>query len=523
VDYISAAGVIPPNSAFCSENQHHVRKVLKSPKLKTLLKDHLLIRSDKNMGTAMVSLSWEIDQCALALGDRQNYSLIQTGNPNLVQFKEHLRTKAIAWLNIHLPLFLVKHIKPDGMEKLSGFYMIPKIHKNPVAGRPIYVVHISVTSLASVLALKILTEIHMHIKATIHSMELESFYLVYLSTNKAIAHTHIAHHVNLSETSYFHSRDFMLMYPNLNLAWCIDAILNLATRFGKATLDATFSVVFGRRHRQDFNPTIWYHLESLEDLFKLKISLKTLAILLRFILLEFTNLRCDFIPRVWKQVCGFAMSTNCAFLTANLTVTNCELDYAISLTVPCLSPLFYASRYINNLFFVLHQAINPPALESLVTLLNVIYEPAGLTSVAGGTSSDNVVHLDVQYPCPQSIGKDLRFGMYRKLSNCYQYPHFDLCINPSIKTSQVVFEAWRIVWHFHSAKDCAREFLLFLQLLEFRDYPPSYPCRKLKSFMRKVLRPKNDPDYRIVLNYCENIDQSTLANSLRLLDPAHTI
>jgi hypothetical protein len=41
--------------------------------------------------------------------------------------------------------------------------------------------------------------------------------------------------------------------------------------------------------------------------------------------------------------------------------------------------------------------------------------------------------------------------------------------------------------------------------------------------MRKVLRPKDDPNYRIVLDYCENIDHSTLANSLRLLDLAHTV
>jgi hypothetical protein len=94
------------------------------------------------------------------------------------------------------------------------------------------------------------------------------------------------------------------------------------------------------------------------------------------------------------------MGTNCAPLTANLVVAYCELDYTIGLTVSHLSPLFYTSRYIDDLFFVLCQAINPPALKSLVTLLNVIYEPAGLTFVAGGTSSDNVVYLDVQYPCP---------------------------------------------------------------------------------------------------------------------------
>jgi hypothetical protein len=397
-DYISAAGVVPFNTVFYSENQRRVREALKSPELKTLLKDHLLIGSDKNMGTAVVSLRWEVDQCAVTLGDRKNYSLVQSTNPDLDQFEEHLKTQATAWLNVHLPPSLMKHIKLDGTEKLPGFYMVSKVHKTPVAGRPICATHTSVTSLASVLATKVLTEIHKHIKFTVRYTDLEPFYLVCLSTDEAIARTREAHRVNTSETSYFHSRDFVLMYPNLNPAWCIDAILNLATRFGKACLNAFFKVAFGRRHRQEFNPIIWRHLESLEDLYELDISLETLTTLLRFVLLEFTDLHCDFVPGVWKQVRGFAMGTNCAPLAANLATVYCELEYAAGLAVPYLSPLFYASRYIDDLFFVLRQVVNQPTLESLVTLLDDIYTPAGLTSVAGGVSGDNVVHLDVQYP-----------------------------------------------------------------------------------------------------------------------------
>jgi hypothetical protein len=139
----------------------------------------------------------------------------------------------------------------------------------------------------------------------------------------------------------------------------------------------------------------------------------------------------------------------------------CKLDYATGLTVPHLSPLFYASRYIDDLFFILYQVVNQPTLELLVTLLDDIYAPAGLTSVARGVSGDNVVHLDVQYPSPQSTGQDLCFRMYQKPDNCYEYPHFNSCINPSIKTGLVISETWRIMLRFHSADDCTREFLLF--------------------------------------------------------------
>jgi hypothetical protein len=94
-----------------------------------------------------------------------------------------------------------------------------------IAEHPICNTHSLVTSLASVLVLKLLTKIHEKLSKQFHNTDLEPFYTVYLSTDEALARTKRVHGLNTSKTSHFHSRDFMSMYPNLVPQWCIDAIL----------------------------------------------------------------------------------------------------------------------------------------------------------------------------------------------------------------------------------------------------------------------------------------------------------
>jgi hypothetical protein len=89
-----------------------------------------------------------------------------------------------------------------------------------------------------------------------------------------------------------------------------------------------------------------------------EISLNQLALVLKFILLEFIELRSEFVNRIWKQIRGIVMGTNCVPLVANLLATYYKLEYALSLEVPQLSPLFWCSRYIDNLFFVLRHPVN---------------------------------------------------------------------------------------------------------------------------------------------------------------------
>jgi hypothetical protein len=87
------------------------------------------------------------------------------------------------------------------------------------------------------------------------------------------------------------------------------------------------------------------------------------------------------------------MDTNCASLVTNLFMIFCELMHARTLPKPHNSPLFWAFRYIDNLFFILRLS---PQLKTLSTVLEDIYAPSKLKSVAGGSSSNKVIFLDIQ-------------------------------------------------------------------------------------------------------------------------------
>jgi hypothetical protein len=126
--------------------------------------------------------------------------------------------------------------------------MISKVHKILVARRPICDAHSLVTLLASTLVLKLLIVIHEKLSKQFHNMDLKPFYTVCLSNDEAFTRTKRAHGLNNSKTSYFHSRDFVSMYPNLILQWCIDAILQLAIKFSGLSLDDEILVLFSRRY-----------------------------------------------------------------------------------------------------------------------------------------------------------------------------------------------------------------------------------------------------------------------------------
>jgi hypothetical protein len=157
--------------------------------------------------------------------------------------------------------------------------------------------------------------------------------------------------------------------------------------------------------------------------------------------------------------------------------------YACALPELYNSPLFWAFRYINNLFFILKSS---PQLETLSTVLEDIYTLSRLKSVAGGSSGNKVIFLDIQVPTSQVTQTRLKFGMYKKPGNCYQYLYFNFYINPSIKTTVIIFKAWRIIIRFDNASDCIHEFTKFSKLLEFYGYPLNFAHNTLEKFLHKV-------------------------------------
>jgi hypothetical protein len=173
------------------------------------------------MGTSVVSLSWKVAQCVKVLRDQENYKLVYdvpgfTNGSKLdhSEFNSDYMVQVGSWLHEHL-LYLKKYIDPDGTKSLPGFYMIPKVHKTPVAECPICDIYSSVTWLVFTLVSKLLIVIHEKLSKQFHNTVLKPFYTVCLLTDEALVRTKRVHGLNTSKVSHFHSRDFVSMYPNL--------------------------------------------------------------------------------------------------------------------------------------------------------------------------------------------------------------------------------------------------------------------------------------------------------------------
>jgi hypothetical protein len=105
-----------------------------SKALSDLIKDpNIIVKpSDKNLGLVLMSKDWYVSECLLQLADSTTYSEITN-----VPFEDLLR-ELRETIGFYLPddfsgkKFLLSH---GG--SLPRFYIIPKIHKDPVVGRPI--------------------------------------------------------------------------------------------------------------------------------------------------------------------------------------------------------------------------------------------------------------------------------------------------------------------------------------------------------------------------------------------------
>jgi hypothetical protein len=134
--------------------------MLQSSTWKQLHQDHLILKTDKNMGTAVVNHNWMTTNCHKFLDDHNMYTTYATfKDENVMQaFYDKLHQRISNRLsNIHEDLCLVS---PSMDSYFLSFYTLLKVHKNPVGARPITGAFDSLTSRASKAASNGLGEIY---------------------------------------------------------------------------------------------------------------------------------------------------------------------------------------------------------------------------------------------------------------------------------------------------------------------------------------------------------------------------
>ena len=103
--------------------------------------------TDKNLGPALVSTDWVKNETLRQVNDKQSYSIITyedwiLRHGQIIATHEKLLLTFSKFITANAAKFLRRY---DHLLSPTEFYIIPKIHKNPIAGRPIAASHSFIT------------------------------------------------------------------------------------------------------------------------------------------------------------------------------------------------------------------------------------------------------------------------------------------------------------------------------------------------------------------------------------------
>ena len=106
-----------------------------------------VLDTDKNLGPALVSTDWVTNETLRQLNDKQSYSIITyedwiLKHGQIINTREKLMLTFSRFINANAAKFLRSY---DHFLSPTKFYIIPKIHKNPMVGRPIAASHSYIT------------------------------------------------------------------------------------------------------------------------------------------------------------------------------------------------------------------------------------------------------------------------------------------------------------------------------------------------------------------------------------------
>ncbi|KXN84277.1 hypothetical protein AN958_12783 [Leucoagaricus sp. SymC.cos] len=243
----------------------------------SVLRDYLtthqlvVLVTDKNLGCACVSRSWIVDKTLLTLSNVRDYTEIS-----------RKQAVEITWN------YFVSQCHPDAasaMKHLPKFYVIPKIHKNPVGARPILPCHSVAQGPAGKFVSKMLKPIIRSLPYVIHGTKHLAIKLSKLSVpyQKSVKGT--------LKRLYLVSGDVVAFYPNMDTSLAHQIALDKLSKYYTDRDDEDISVEQSVQWLDIFRDC----LQAADD-----------------------NLICQFDGRYFKQARGLAMGVACSPDLANL-------------------------------------------------------------------------------------------------------------------------------------------------------------------------------------------------------------
>ncbi|THH07235.1 hypothetical protein EW146_g9380 [Bondarzewia mesenterica] len=300
-----------------------------------LKNDYIVTPTDKNLGAAVVTRKWFIENSKLLLSDANNYTKISAAERQLILERTRTKVEEAADFtekflnNEQLEKFLRSKIPESRLEepKVPVFYGVPKIHKTPTKMRPIVLVTLARRDP--------------------------------LLRSKDLAQRISKLKLDPSRKKYIVSGDIVAFYPNIPADKCIDIVFE------------------------------WYKAWALAH----EISQEEIHLFKRCLNLANKDLIIDFQDETFLQKKGLAMGVACSPDLANLYGAHFEEKILASDEVIKHEMPFFA-RFIDDVIGVVY-AHNEA--EALSIAKRISYEDVELEWIASEYNTpflDSLLYLD---------------------------------------------------------------------------------------------------------------------------------
>jgi hypothetical protein len=310
-------------------------------------KDIRIIPADKNLGTVIISLSDYNALCYKILNDQLTYAVVDHhGSFNVVAFQKlrsilskHKRLYSFKRILSPLAKSILQLENSKLLRKAGKFYILPKMHKTPIAGRPIVSCINTITYHAS----KYLDNLLKPLLKKIPSICSSSREIIYNLTN-----------FKCKPESIILCADVKNLYPSIPIDYGLNAVKSILKQYNYCYEDIYFIID-----------------------------------LLQWVL---THNYLYFDDKIYLQKCGTAMGTPVAVVYSNIVLFYLE-QHCLN-----LNPQYYR-RYIDDLFIICN---NKDHASSIVNIFNqqnpnIQLDPISVTMSTRGVFLDLDISINQDF------------------------------------------------------------------------------------------------------------------------------
>lgn len=334
-------------------------------------KDIIVKPADKNLGLTLIGREWYMEECYRQLGDTSTYkcydALLHAHDSDAAALVARVRQDTLGFIkNMSLPANEKKWLLAETAKasQVPEFYVLPKLHKDPVKGRPIVAGHSWCTTPLSIWCANKLKPV------------VDGLFTVLRDTRDLIEKLDKLELDPLKEY-VMSTADVESLYTNIPIDDAMRALEN--------------------ELRESLHP----------------ISFEERRMLCRAVEFVLRRNYLSFDGKVFKQVRGLAMGTPLAPPLANLFMYYMESTHVVPLRVDARRDFLYA-RFLDDIF-VIQDFTNPTVCDGFWKALGSMHLNIKLTRES---SRDSVPFLDLVI---YREGNKLLYRVHQKALNKYLY------------------------------------------------------------------------------------------------------